>query len=240
MLGPIKNLMGYVINNLYFLTGSYVLAIVLLTIIVKTLLLPLTISQLKSQAAMSELQPKIKELQKKYKNDKETLNIKTMELYKEHNANPLAGCLPLLIQVPIIFALFGVMKEPGVYVFQNLADKGAEIVGKGFLWVPNLAQPDLLSNIVQNDMAGMFPGLFPLMAAVLTYLQFKIAPAQSMDSGEKAQDMMKSMLTVMPLMIYVFGRSMSAALVIYWVVSSIYQIAQQVIIKKLKDRRKMS
>ncbi len=240
MLGPIKTLMGYVINSLYSLTGSYIFAIVLLTIIVKTLLLPLAISQLRSQEQMAKIQPKMKELQKKYKNDKETLNIKTMELYKEHNANPLMGCLPLLIQLPIILALFGVMKEPNIYVFQNLADKGASIVGQGFLWVPNLAQPDLLSNIVKNDMSAMFPGLLPLIAAILTYLQFKIAPAQQMDSGDAGQGMMKSMVTVMPLMIYVFGRSMSAALVIYWIVSNIYQIAQQVVLKELKDRRTMN
>ncbi len=241
MLAPIKHGLGYLIENLYYFTDNYVLAIVLLTIIVKTALLPLTVTQLRSQAAMSELQPKIKELQKKYKNDKETLNVKTMELYKEHNANPLMGCLPILIQFPIIIALFAILKEPDVWIFHDMADKGASILSDSFLWVKNLAQPDMLGNVINSSWADKIPGLFPIMAAVLTYLQFVIAsPTADMNGSEAGQSMQKNMKLFMPIMILLFARSMSSALVMYWVTSNIYQICQQVIIKRIKDRRKAS
>ncbi|PID83027.1 MAG: sporulation protein [Clostridiales bacterium] len=229
--------MGFIIKNLYSMTGMYVLSIVILTIIVKTALLPLVLSQLKSQEALSKIQPKLKELQKKYKNDKETLNIKTMELYKENNANPFASCLPLLIQLPIIIALFAVLKEPEVYIFSSFANQGKEIIESGFLWVPNLAQPDMLNNVINLSFSKSIPGLLPIAAAILTYLQFVVAsPMASMD--EQSQSMTKNMKMIMPVMILLFSSSMSAGLVIYWVVSNVYQICQQVLIKKIKDSKK--
>ncbi len=240
MLEPIKQGMGFVIRHIYDFTGMYVLAIAMLTIIVKTALLPLVLKQLRSQEAMAKLQPKLKEIQKKYRNDKETQNIKTMELYKEHNANPFASCLPLLIQIPIIWALFGVFKNPQKYIFSDLADQGLSIVENKFLWVKNLAQPDMISNIFSFDGAGSIPGIFPIAAAALTYLQFVVASptADLQAQGGQGEAMTRNMKILMPLMILMFSRQMSAALVIYWVVSNIYQICQQILIRKSKDKKK--
>ena len=94
------------------------MSIVVFTILVKLILLPLTLKQTKSMKQMQELNPKLKALQKKYGNDKQKLNEKTMELYRQHNVNPFAGgCLPLLLQLPILFALFQVLRLPDRYVF---------------------------------------------------------------------------------------------------------------------------
>ena len=110
-------------------TGSYGMAIILLTILIKIVLLPLTIKQDKSMKEMKKLQPKIDELKKRYEGDPQTLNQKTMELYKEHKVNPAGGCLPLLIQLPILWALFGVLRKEGV------------VPDEAFLWF-SLVTPD--------------------------------------------------------------------------------------------------
>ena len=99
---------------IYGMTGSFGLSIILLTILIKIVLLPFTLKQDKSMKEMKKLQPKIDELKKRYEGDPQTLNQKTMELYKEHKVYPAGGCLPLLIQLPILWALFGVLRKEGV------------------------------------------------------------------------------------------------------------------------------
>ena len=91
--------------------GNFGISIIIVTILIKIALLPLTLKQDKSMKEMKKLQPEIEKIKEKYANDKQMLNIKTMELYKEHKVNPLGGCLPLLLQLPILFALFGVLRN---------------------------------------------------------------------------------------------------------------------------------
>ena len=91
--------------------GNFGVSIIIVTILIKIALLPLTLKQDKSMKEMKKLQPEIEKIKEKYANDKQMLNIKTMELYKEHKVNPLGGCLPLLLQLPILFALFGVLRN---------------------------------------------------------------------------------------------------------------------------------
>ncbi|MCF2625685.1 membrane protein insertase YidC [Fusobacterium perfoetens] len=114
---------------IYGMTGSFGLSIILLTILIKIVLLPFTLKQDKSMKEMKKLQPKIDELKDKYKNDPQLLNQKTMELYKEHKVNPAGGCLPLIIQLPILWALFGVLRKEGV------------VPDEAFLWF-SLVTPD--------------------------------------------------------------------------------------------------
>ncbi|MFR3298703.1 MAG: YidC/Oxa1 family membrane protein insertase [Fusobacterium sp.] len=114
---------------IYGMTGSFGLSIILLTILIKIVLLPFTLKQDKSMKEMKKLQPKIDELKKRYEGDPQTLNQKTMELYKEHKVNPAGGCLPLLIQLPILWALFGVLRKEGV------------VPDEAFLWF-SLVTPD--------------------------------------------------------------------------------------------------
>ncbi len=230
---------GWLLGFIYSFTSHYGISIILMTIVVKLALFPLTQAQTKSQQSMNELQPKIQELNRKYKNDKEKLNEETLKLYKEHNVNPLAGCLPMLIQFPIIIALFGVLRDPLKYVFANNVELFNKATNQAFLWIKDFSQPDTLSTIINLDFAQKLPGLLPILAAVLTYISFKTMsnkPQNNNKAGanDTANNMMKSMQLFMPLMILWFGMTMAAGLTLYWVVSTAFQIGQQLIISKKK------
>jgi len=209
----LANLFGTLLKAVYDFIGHYGAAIIIFTIIVKLALLPLTIKQTKSMKKMNEVQPKIKELQEKYKNDKETLSKKTMELYQEYNVNPFAGCLPLVIQFPVIIGLFTALRNPGIHVFESQAAYDA--ISKSFLWIPNLAEVD--------------PWILPIVAAVTTYLTTLTTPSNDQSA--------KTMQYMMPVMIFAFskgliGPPMPAGLVLYWSVSNLLQYVQQLLITK--------
>jgi len=138
---------------------SYGLAIVIMTIIVKLILYPLTAKQIASTKSMMELQPKMKAIQEKYKNDKVLLNQKLAELYKEQGINPLAGCLPLLVQMPIMIGIFY-----GIRDFNYVGPTN-------FLWMQNISQPDPLF-------------ILPVLSALTTFIQSK----QSMPDTSSAQN----------------------------------------------------
>lgn len=195
----------------------YGITIIITTIIFKLILLPITLQQSKSIKKMNELQPKIQEIQRKYKNDPQTQNRKLAELYKEYNYNPMSGCLILLIQFPIIIAMFNVLRNPIQFVFGDPAV--FEAIKKGFLWIPDLGQPD-----------PYIWGL-PLLAGLTTFLQSKFinAGAQANAQDESTQNFMNIFITVM---IFMASRSFPAGLALYWVVSNIIQIVQQLIIKR--------
>ena len=195
----------------------YGITIIITTIIFKLILLPITLQQSKSTRMINELQPKIQEIQRKYKNDPQTQNRKLAELYKEYNYNPMSGCLILLIQLPIIFAMFSVLRNPVQFVFGDPAV--FESIKKGFLWIPDLGQPD-----------PYIWGL-PLLAGLTTFLQSKFinAGAQTNSQVESTQNFMNIFITVM---IFMASRSFPAGLALYWVVSNIIQIVQQLIIKR--------
>jgi len=136
------NSLGYLLKVVYDIVGSYGFAIIVFTVLVKLALLPLTLSQTKSMKAMQEIQPKIKEIQNKYKDDSQKMNEKVMEVYKEHKVNPMAGCLPILVQFPILIGLFNALKDPGKYVFKSQAIYKS--IDTGFLWMSNLSDPEKL------------------------------------------------------------------------------------------------
>src|SRR5699024_9813531 len=133
------DLLGKLLYAIYSITQNYGLSILAFTVVVKVILLPLALKQTNSMNRMQEIQPKLKALQEKYKNDKEKLNQKMMELYKEHNYNPAGGCLPLLVQFPILIGLFRVLQDPQRYVFPEGTYEG---IVQNFLWLPNLGSPD--------------------------------------------------------------------------------------------------
>ncbi|MEW9121440.1 MAG: YidC/Oxa1 family membrane protein insertase [Thermotaleaceae bacterium] len=204
--------LGMLLNFLYGLIGNYGISIIFFTIIVKLILMPLTFQQLKQTKLMADLQPKMKELQNKYKNDKETLNIKTMELYKEHKVNPVGGCLPLLIQMPIIFGLFAVLREPVKYITDP---SFVQAVNESFLWIPNLSEPD--------------PIILPVLAGITTYFSMNSAS----NAGAAQNPSMKTMNMIFPFMILWWGRSFPAGLTLYWVVSNLFQAGQQFVIQRV-------
>lgn len=225
VLGP---LLGYIFS----IVGSYALAIVLFTIVIKLLLMPLTYKQIVAMKEMQKIQPELKKIQDKYHNDKETLNIKTMELYKEHKVNPFASCLPILVQMPILLGMFDALRDPMKFVFTNpaITELGKAAISTKFLWMQNLTVPDTMYNLMQaSDFYKTLPGVLPFVAAGLTFLQTKTMNT----AGQADNPTMRTMNIMMPLMILYFGITMSAGLTLYWVVSTLFQIIQQVVMTRL-------
>ena len=160
LFAPIENLLHFAIELLYSITeslgfGSYGLAIILLTIVVKTLLYPLTAKQMQSMKAMQALQPKMKKIQEKYRDNQQMMQQKIAELYQNSGVNPLAGCLPMLIQMPILMGMY--------YALFNF-DYGE--VEPSFLWLPSLSQTDPMY-------------ILPVLSALTTYLQQKISMTET-------------------------------------------------------------
>lgn len=203
------DLLGKLLFGIYTVTQNYGLAIIVFTIVVKIFLLPIALKQTNSMKRMQEIQPKLKALQDKYKNDKEKLNQKMMELYKEHNYNPASGCLPMLVQFPILIGLFRVLQNPKLYVFP---EGTYENVLQNFLWLPNLGNPDPYY-------------ILPVLAALTTYLSTKMISAKS--GGDQTQ---KTMNMIMPIFIGWISIRFPSGLALYWVISNAFQMAQQAVI----------
>lgn len=201
------------IETEYF--SYYAMAIIITTVIFKLMLLPVNLSQAKSSKKMAEIQPLMKEIQVKYKNDPQTQQRKMQELYKEHDYKPTGGCLILLLQMPIIFAFFAVFRDPAKYAF---TEPGLyETINKSFFWITNLDNPDPF-------MLGL-----PLLAAVTTYLQ-SVIMAKSQGSGDpQAEAMQKNMMYFLPVMIFFSARSFAGGLALYWVMGNIFTIIQTMI-----------
>jgi YidC/Oxa1 family membrane protein insertase len=228
-LSIFAKIFGYLLGMIFQFVQDYGISIILFTLITKLILMPFTIKQIKSSREMSALQPKIKEIQDKYKGNQEKQNQLLMELYKEHNYNPLSGCLPLLIQFPIIIGLFTALRQPETYVFIDNPDLLARATQDFFLWVPNLSQPDLIKNIIPNGPEWLItlPGLLPITSAVLTYFQMKSMNAAQTTTNAAQNTQLKVMQTIFPVMILLWGKTMSAGLILYWTVGNLFQIGQQ-------------
>ncbi|MFA5523715.1 MAG: YidC/Oxa1 family membrane protein insertase [Tissierellales bacterium] len=205
--------------------SAYSLAIIITTIIFKLLLLPLTLKQTKSMKNMQEIQPKIKELNTKYKNDPQTLNQKTMELYKEHKVNPFGGCFPLLIQFPIIIAYFRVMQTAVPYVFSDAA--AYDSILRGFLWIKDIAQPEVIYTLNLGGF-NITISILAILAAITTYFSSKMmAATQPSTEGGQAKSTQATMTIMMPLLILWMGSKYAAGLTLYWTISNLFQMAQQ-------------
>jgi YidC/Oxa1 family membrane protein insertase len=217
------------------------MAIILLTILVKVVLLPLTISQLRYTKKMSLIQPKLKEIQEKYKKDKEMYAAKAQEVYKEHKVNPFIGCLPTLIQLPILIGLFNTLRNPMQYVFAGFEQMGALATSQPFLWVHDLSKADYLSNIINlGGTMNMLPGVLPILSALTTYIQMDMMNASGTSTAKAVNDQMNMMKKVMPVMILFMGYSMPAGLMIYWTVSNLFQIVQQYVTNQIAKRTEVA
>ncbi|KAB3526246.1 YidC/Oxa1 family membrane protein insertase [Alkaliphilus serpentinus] len=200
--------LGALLKMIFDLIGNYGLSIIVFTVIVKLAMLPLTMKQTKSMKKIQEIQPQLKVLQEKYKNDQEKLNIKSVELYKENNVSLYGGCLPLLIQLPIIIALFTVLRNPIDYGFTQEAIEG------GFLWIANLSLAD--------------PWILPFIAGFTTYL----TSTTTSDTSNQQSSTQIVTKYIMPAMIFWWGRSFPAGLTLYWGISNLFQLAQQLFINQ--------
>ena len=202
VFAPIESILGFILQLLYDLTdvagfGSYGAAIILLTILVKMCLYPLTVKQIKSMKAMQELSPKMKKIQEKYKANPQVMQQKIGALYKDAGVNPLAGCLPLLIQMPILMGMYYAL-----FNFQYPTPEAAE-----FLWLPSMSEADPLH-------------ILPVLAALTTYFQTR-------QTSDMSNTQMKMMAYMMPLFIGFISWSFASGLVLYWVAMNCCQIVQQ-------------
>ena len=215
--------LGYLINGIYNLVDNYGISIILMTILIRIIILPLYSMQIKSSEQMMLVQPKVKEIQTKYKDTPEKMQEKLQELYQEHNIKPAMGCLPLLIQLPIIWGLFGLLRNPMTYISNS---DMVLAVHESFLWVDDLSQPDLW--------------ILPIIAGVATFISMKITTGMQSGANNPANASMKAMQYFMPVMIVWMGRTLPAGLCMYWVMSYVFQIIQTKVIqirKKAKERK---
>lgn len=199
---PIIHLLQMILGGFYTVTStigleSYGFPIILLTVLIKLVTYPLTVKQIKSMKAMQDIQPKMKKIQEKYKNDPKMLQQKTGELFREAGVNPLAGCLPLLVQMPILMGMY--------YALFNFSYPSE--AAEAFLWLPHLSSPDPLY-------------ILPVLSALTTFLQQKM-------SSTEANAQMKTMMFIMPLFIGWISLNFPSGLVLYWVTMNVVQIAQQ-------------
>lgn len=198
----LANIMKSALTFFYNLTVSwgfanYGVAIILLTVVIKVAMYPLTVKQVKSMKGMQEMQPRMKALQEKYKGNKEKLSSEMAALYKETGVNPLAGCLPLLIQMPFLIAIF--------YALQ-----GYEYLG----------DPTFLTMNLSKTPTGAALVILPALSAITTYVQ------QKQTTTEMTQQN-KMMMIFMPLFIGYITTTFPVGLGLYWVIGNVIQIIQQ-------------
>lgn len=187
-------------------SGNYVLGILMLTVLVRLVLLPLGVSQARSMQKMAKVGPRQRELQKRYKGDPQKLNAEIAKLYKEEGVNPAAGCLPLILQLPVMYGLFDVLRSFKYH--KNL----------GWLFWHNLARPDPTF-------------ILPVLVAASTFFMqrqtMQMTPQQpGMESSQKM------MLWVMPIIFGFVAYRFPAGLAIYYVISNLFQVVQTTILLK--------
>ncbi|MBU1167805.1 YidC/Oxa1 family membrane protein insertase [Patescibacteria group bacterium] len=226
---PILNLLVAVYNILPW--PDLGIAIIIVTIIVRFLLFPLAQKSLKSQKSLQELQPKIEAIKKEHKDDKNLQNQKVMEFYKENKINPFGSCLPLLLQLPIIFALYkvfsvGTSAENLDQLYSFVARP--EVINTMFLGIVDLTQV----NIYLAFLAGIFQ-----------FAQSKMIAPKTKKSNKKGSSMAdmssifsKQMIYFMPVITVFIGMSLPAGLTLYWVVATLFAVGQQYILTR-KDKK---
>ena len=223
-MGIIAVPLGYLLTFIYNLVGNYGISLIILTVLVKLILYPLYFKQIKSTASMSSIQPKIKAIQEKYKNDKEKMNEEMAKITKDENFNPMGGCLPMLIQLPIIWGLFTLLRNPIKYI----ADENMIFaVHQSFLWIKDLGQPDLW--------------ILPIAAAVSTYISFAMTQqltGQNEMMGGQGKSMNMIMKYFFPLSILWLARAYPAGLAIYWAGGQFIQIFLNIRMNKFRSKLK--
>ncbi len=205
---PIFDLLNKFIDN-------YGLIIIIFAFLIKLVTYPLTMASTKSMKKMSALQPMMKEIQEKYKDNPAKLQSELGRIYKEAGVNPLGGCLPVVLQMPLLFAMF--------YVFRS----SIQLRQHGFLWANDLSVPDSILDFgFSIPLYGDHIALFPILMAVAVFLQQKITPTA------QTNDQMKAMIYIFPVMMLLFFNNMPAGLGLYYLMFNVFSIAQTWYINK--------
>ena len=215
---------GYLLMGIYRIVGNYGLSLIILTFIVKLVLYPFYAKQIKSSAGMAEMSQKSQEIQRKYANDREKMNEEIQKLYAESGFNPASGCLPMLIQFPVIMGLFALLRNPMKYMPEGTMMMFAN--HESFLWIKDLAQPDMW--------------ILPIAAGVSTFFAFSMNSAMTMQQPGASAGQNKAMNAVMkyffPLSILWLARSYPAGLAIYWAGGQFMQIFFNLRMNKVREK----
>lgn len=205
----------YLLHWLFGLFGNFGVAIIAMTFVVRGLMFPLAQKQFASMAQLRAIQPKMKKIQEKYKDDKQKQQQEILNLYKEEKANPLAGCLPIFLQIPIFFALYKVL-------MLSIEMRHQPFVG----WIQDLSAPDPLTPVNLFGLLDFMPppflavGILPILMSVTMWMQFKLNPAP-------VDPVQQQVFAIMPWMMMFIMAPFAAGLQLYWTVSNILTIAQQ-------------
>lgn len=249
LLNPIYELIARIIMVIHsglapiFGKGSgwaWGLSIVFLTILMRLLLFPLFVKQIKTQRAMQLLQPKLKELQVKYKGDRETLNVEMMKLYKTHGANPLAGCLPLLLQMPVFFALFHVLSNirpnssGNYHAVSGLSTSLVESAAHAKIVGAPIAASFKSSDSLLNSLSAS-PGTVKVVAAVMVVLmgastfwtQYQLMSRTAASGGTSINTQQKVLLYVLPFSFLFAGFNFPIGVLLYWLTTNLWSMGQQ-------------
>ena len=234
ILGWLETALKFLLNFFYSIIPNYGVAIILVTIVIKVLFFPLTKQSSMSTARMAELQPKIQELQAKYKGNAQKLNQEMAELYKRENYNPMSGCLPMLIQFPLFIAMY------------NLFNNHFDLRGAMFIhgWINDLSLPESVINfgnlrlpiVGWNDLRAL-PIIY--LVSQLLYGKFTQAPQGAQTNNQQANQM-KFMMYGMPIMFFFILYDVPSGLLIYWITNNVLTIVQQIAINDLMKKHKLA
>lgn len=219
--GGISKLLLATLRFFFRVTHNYGVAIILLTLTVFVMFYPLTLKSLKSMKQMQEIQPKVDKLRQELKNSPQKLNKEIMELYRKHKVNPMGGCLPMLLQMPIFISLY-----------QTLV-RSIELKGANFLWIKDLSSPDRLFQLPFTlPLLGKFVNILPLLMMAAMFFQQRLSTPRSKvvegsGGSNHLQQQQKMMGTIMPLMFGLIFYKLPSGLVLYWLTNTVLMIGNQ-------------
>lgn len=204
MINAIADVLAQVLQFLTSLTGSAGMAIILMTLVIKLVLHPLTRRQLRSMKEMQGLAPQITVLRQKHKDDPKQMNAEVMNLYRAHGVNPLSGCLPMLVQLPVLYGLFAVLRREGIF-------NGATFLGFSLEAVPSFA------TMLHNPLLAVFP----ILVGLTTYFQQRM----SVTDPQQAK-----LFMLMPVLVAYFATAFPIGLSLYWIASTLAYIVEYYIV----------
>ena len=241
------DLLGGVLNFFYQIIPNLGIAIILLTLAISLVLFPLTLKQTRSMKAMQEIQPEVKRLQKDLKGDKEELNKQLMALYQERGVNPAAGCLPMIVQMPIWFGLFSVLRsiqvvDGGTEAYSKYIGDGNEAINVMFLGMnltlsPSTVVPDAIRGVDPLTPLNAVPYILLIIVIVAAgfYQQVQTTRSSKKPDGEQSQtaQSMQNAMKIMPIFFGFISWTLTAGLGIYFATSNLFRIGQQALILRM-------
>ncbi|MFQ5787696.1 MAG: membrane protein insertase YidC [Thermodesulfobacteriota bacterium] len=221
MMKSICKILVKILNMFYSVIPNYGVAILLLTFLVKLVLFPLTRKSQMSMVRMQQLQPLISQLKEKYKGDKQMMGKEQMKLFKEHGVNPMSGCFPIMLQMPVFFALFRTLQS-------SFEMRQAPFVA----WIGDLSAPDhLLQLSFTIPFIGGWLNILPILMGIASFVQMRLTPKNVTGDDPQAK-MQQRMMQMMPLMFPVMLYNFASGLALYWTTSTIISIGEQMLIRR--------